>query len=132
MISGKDIALWVGILIPVGGACIGLNAKLDENRREAVQQAVDNAKRDSNLSEHLTEIDRHLEFIDGTLPAEKQEIAHEVFRQVARAEKAEQSKLDMSEPVMAQHGMPHYAVGVMSDRFSTGVSADSPAEGKPQ
>jgi hypothetical protein len=38
----------------------------------------------------------------------------------------------MSEPVMAQHGMPHYAVGVMSDRFSTGVSADSPAEGKPR
>ena len=117
----KDIALWVGILIPVGGACIGLNAKLDENRREAVQQAVENTKRDTNLSEHLTEIDKHLEFIDGTLPAEKQEIAREVFRQVARVEKAEQSRLDMSEPVMAQRAMQHYA-----------VSADSPAEGKPQ
>ena len=117
----KDIALWLGIAGAACGVYFPISARQEANRQADIQRATEATQRDMNLSQHLTEIDKHLEFIDGTLPVEKQEIAHEVFRQVARAEKAEQSKLDTSEPVMAQRAMQHYA-----------VSADSPAEGKPQ
>jgi len=120
-VIAKDIALWLGIAGAACGVYFPISARQEANRQADIQRATEATQRDMNLSQHLTEIDKHLEFIDDTLPQERQQIAHEVFKQVTRVEKAEIAKRETSEPIWAQHG--HY---------STGVSADAPAEEKPK
>jgi hypothetical protein len=122
----KDIAPWTVIAIAAAGLYYqnhadqkDTTAQIQAQQDQAVKLAVEQTKRDSNLSAHLTELDKRDDFIaDHALPEDMQKIEHQFFRQ----EQAALNSLGVNEPVMAQHGMRHHAVG---------VSADAPKEEKP-
>ena len=109
----------LGIAVSVGTGVGMIHGYISSQEAAAVQRATEHANRDAEMNARLDEIEKHLKFIDSTLPKRDRQIANEVFAKVER------------------HQREDFGKAVFTHRYSksmslAGTPTNSTKEAKPQ
>lgn len=134
-LNGHTFALWAGIgasILGMAGGYVSIHKDLAEASATAHQDAVNAARQQQQRIDEFQQwranVERHLEFIDNTLPRDRQAIARQVF-----ALKQQVEEVKASQPVSYERQAPVLAMRSVK-RLGTlpAVSADAPSTKPPK
>lgn len=129
MTATHVIAVWTGIgasLIGIAGGYVSIHNDLKKQHETTIAQAAQRQQRIDFLNQRLDAMDRHLQFIDETLPEHDKELARRIFAQVQlQVQQAQQVQ-----PVMYENAEPAMAMRKMKKLEIPAVAADAPSISK--
>jgi hypothetical protein len=124
-LNGHSIALWAGIgasMIGMIGGYQSIHKDLETAHQDAINAARTQQQRRDEFEQWRFNVERHLEFIDNTLPRDRQAIARQVF-----ALRQQVQEVKASQPVMYERSAPVLAMRKMKSLDVPAVSANTPA-----
>ena len=123
-INGHAIALWAGIgvsMFGMGTGFVSLHNSLEAAHQDAIKAAQIQQQRIDEFQAWKYDVERHFQFIDSTLPKDRQKIAQQFF-----ALRQQVQQVQASQPIMYERRAPALAMKGMKNLNLDAVSADAP------